>query len=140
VDSAGNVTCYAYDKLHRRLSATYPSGPNAAATPNKCFVYDAVLDGNTTSDLLGRLGEAYTTTSACSSTNLPTVITDEAFGYTARGELQDYYQSSPHSGGTYHVPMTYWANGLIEAFGPFLTEDQAGYVPDGEGRAGLGLA
>jgi RHS repeat-associated protein len=63
-------------------------------------------------------------------------VTDEGFGYSLRGELNTYYQSSPNSGGYYYIPITYWANGLIETFGPFLIEDELGYVPDGEGRAG----
>jgi len=136
VDSAGNVTCYTYDKLHRRLSITVVSGPNASATPNKCFVYDAALDGNSVANTKGRMAEAYTTTSACSSTTLPATSTDEAFGYTARGEISDLYESTPNSGGYYHIPVTYWPNGLIETFGPFLTEDKVGFTPDGEGRAG----
>lgn len=134
-DNAGNVTCSAYDAIHRKTALTYPKGPNAAATPNKCFVYDKVVDGKTVTNVLGELGEGYTTTSACSSTQLPTVITDEAFSYSARGELADYYQSSPNSGGYYSIPITYFANGLIQSFGSFLTEDQLGYMPDGEGRA-----
>ena len=136
VDNAGNVTCYTYDGLHRETSVTYPSGPNAAGTPNKCFVYDAAIDGNSVTNTKGRLVEAYTTSSACSATKLPTVITDEAFSYTARGEEANFYESTPNSGGYYSVPISYWANGLIETFGPFLAEAQSGYTPDGEGRAG----
>lgn len=127
-DNAGNVSCYAYDGLHRELSTTY-SGPNT--TTNRYFVYDAAtVNGQGMPNAKARMAEAYTATcSTCSK------VTDEGFGYTVRGELQDFYESTPHSAGYYHVPMTYWANGLIETFGPFLTEDQTGYVPDGEGRA-----
>ena len=39
--SAGNVTCYAYDALHRLTAVTYPSGSYAAVTPQKHFVYDS---------------------------------------------------------------------------------------------------
>jgi len=135
VDNAGNIACYTYDGLHRKTSVTYPFGPNVAGTPNKCFVYDAAIDGNAATNTKGRLAEGYTTTNACSSTTLPSVITDEAFSYTARGEQADFYESTPNSGGYYSVPISYWANGLIKTFGPFLTEDQSGYTPDGEGRA-----
>jgi RHS repeat-associated protein len=127
VDNAGNKTCYAYDGLHRELSATY-TGPNA--TTNRYFVYDAVsVNGQSMANAKGQLAEAYTATcQTCSK------VTDEGFGYTVRGELSDFYESTLHSGGYYHIPMTYWANGLVESFGPFLTEDQMGFIPDGEGR------
>jgi RHS repeat-associated protein len=129
VDNALNVTCYTYDGLHRKLSASY-SGPNTTA--NRYFVYDAAsVNGNSMANAKGRMAEAYTATSVTGSK-----ITDEGFGYTARGELSDFYESTPHSGDYYYVPMTYWANGLLETFGPFLTEDQMGFVPDSEGRAG----
>lgn len=128
VDNAGNTTCYAYDGLHRKLSATY-SGPNA--TTNRYFVYDAAsVNGQSVANAKGQLAEAYTATcQTCSK------VTDEGFGYTARGELSDFYESTANSVGYYHVPMTYWANGLLESFGPFLTEDQMGFIPDSEGRA-----
>ena len=129
IDANGNTTCEGYDGLHRVTSTTY-IGPNA--TTNRYFVYDAAtVNGQSIANAKGRLAEGYTAT--CSTC---TKGTDEGFGYTARGELSDFYESTPNSAGYYHVPMTYWANGLLETFGPFLTEDQAGYVPDGEGRAG----
>lgn len=128
-DNAGNVSCYSYDKLHRPLSTVY-SGPNA--TTNRYFVYDAAtVNGQSMANAKLRMAEAYT--AACSTCGK---ITDEGFGYSLRGEMADFYQSSPNSGGYYHVPLTYWANGLIKSFGQFLTEDQIGYIPDGEGRAG----
>ncbi len=128
VDNAGNVSCYTYDGLHRKLSTTY-SGPNA--TTNRYFVYDAAtVNGQSMTNAKGRLAEAYTATCASCSK-----VTDEGFSYTARGEVTNFYESTPHSAGYYSVPITYWANGLIQTFGPFLTEDQAGYIPDGEGRA-----
>ena len=40
VDAVGNVTCYAYDALHRVTSTTY-SGPYASVTPSRYFVYDS---------------------------------------------------------------------------------------------------
>lgn len=75
--------------------------------------------------------EGYTAT--CSTC---TKVTDAGFSYTVRGELSDFYESTPHSGGYYQIPMTYWANGLIETFGPFLSDPQLTYTPDGEGRIG----
>ncbi len=74
----------------------------------------------------GRLAEAYTGASK---------TTDLGFSYSARGEVTDVYQSSPHSGGYYHVTAGYWANGLLNT----LNLKLAGYPtwtynPDGEGR------
>jgi RHS repeat-associated protein len=131
VDAMGNITCYAYDALHRNTGITYPSGPYAASTSPKTFVYDAssLFSCTTGANLKGRLAEAYTGTSASK-------ITDLGYCYTPRGEISDVYESTPHSGGYYHVPMTYWANGLLNLAGPFLAERPAGYLPDGEGRAG----
>ncbi len=47
--------------------------------------------------------------------------------FNQRGDLANLYESTPHSAGYYSVPMTYWANGLLETFGPFLNEDQIGF-------------
>lgn len=106
VDMVGNVACFAYDALHRATSITY-SGPYAANTPNKYFVYDAatvnsvaMVNGKT------RLVEAYTAT-----TQTGTKITDAGFSYSARGEVSDVYQSTSHSSGYYHVNQTYWPHG-----------------------------
>src|SRR5207244_2399021 len=53
--------------------------------------------------------------------------------YSARGELADRYESTPHSGGYYHVATTYWANGAVQTLSgvglPTLT-----YGTDGQGR------
>lgn len=106
LDNAGNTTCYTYDALHRTLSLTYPSGPNASATAQKYFVYDsATVNGTAMSNAKSRLAEAYT----CSS--CPTKITDIGFSYSGRGEISDTYESTPHSGGYYHLTQTYWPYG-----------------------------
>jgi len=106
VDAVGNVTCTAYDVLHRVTAITYPSGSYAAVTPVKHFVYDsATVNGTVMTYVKGRLAEAYTCTGACS-----TKITDEGFSYTVRGEVSDLYESTPNSSGYYHVSAQYWAN------------------------------
>lgn len=134
-DAAGNVTCYAYDALHRNTGITYPSGPNSGNSPNKCFVYDAAIDSETVTNTKARLAEAYTTTSSCSNTTLPTTVTDEAFSYTVRGEVAKVYESTPHSGGYFWVTQGYWANGVRGA-----ETNNLGNLPgftdgvDGEGR------
>jgi RHS repeat-associated protein len=128
-DANGNTSCYTYDGLHRILSTSY-SGPNP--TSNRYFIYDtATVSGQVMANARGKVAEAYTATCpTCSK------VTDEGFSYSARGELAAFYETTPHSSGYYSVPMTYWENGLLKTFGPFLTEFKVGYNPDGEGRAG----
>ena len=129
VDAAGNVTCYAYDALHRDIAITYPSGPNAAATSPRYFVYDgATVNSVAMANPKGRLAEAYTGPNTAK-------ITDLGFSYSARGEVTDTYESTPRSGGYYQVSATYWANGTLNT----LLSNLAGlphwtYTPDGEGR------
>jgi len=105
VDNAGNVTCYQYDAMHRVTMISY-AGPNAAATPNKGFVYDAF---NGAVNAKGRLAVVYTCNPASCSTSW---LTSELFSYSARGEIVDFYQATPHSGGAYHLTQTYWNHGL----------------------------
>ena len=83
---------------------------------------------------LGRLAEAYTCTGTCTSK-----ITDEGFSYSVRGELADIYESTPNSGGYYHVNGTYWASGLLDTLNAYSSNSNSliptiTYVPDGEGR------
>ncbi len=103
VDPQGTTTCFTYDALHRNTSITY-SGGYASVTPNKYFVYDAAtVNGTLMTNVRARLAEAYTGSSK---------TTDLGFSYTARGEVSDVYESTPNSGGYYHVNQTYWAHGL----------------------------
>jgi RHS repeat-associated protein len=107
VDAVGNTTCFAYDILHRKTSATY-SGPYSGVTPNKYFVYDAATVNSVAMvKAKTRLAEAYTAT-----TQAGTKITDLGFSYSTRGETSDTYESTPHSSGYYHLTETYWASGL----------------------------
>ncbi len=79
-DAAGNVTCYAYDSLHRLKDVTYPTGSYASVTAQKHFVYDAAtVNSVVMSNAKARLAEAYTGTSGSK-------ITDLGFSYSARGE------------------------------------------------------
>lgn len=129
VDSLGNVTCKSYDQLHRLTAITYPSGTYSSFTPAKYYVYDsATVNGVTMANAKSRLAEAYTGASTSK-------ITDQGFSYTARGEISDFYQSTPSSGGYYHISQTYWPSGVPDQLGsnivgfPTFT-----YLPDGEGR------
>lgn len=128
-DAVGNVTCDAYDSLHRPTAITYPSGSYASVTPAKHFVYDAAtVNSLSMSNVKARMAEAYTCTGSCTSK-----ITDEGFSYTTRGETSDVYESTPNSGGYYHINETFWANSApnqLTAPGlPTIT-----LTPDGEGR------
>jgi RHS repeat-associated protein len=132
VDAAGNVTCFAYDALHRPTNVIVSSGLYASVTPKKYLVYDgATLSGTAMANAKGRLAEAYTCFSPCSSK-----LTDEFFSYTVLGQISDTYQSTPHSSVYYHVTTTYWPNGAVKQLSntnltglPTIT-----YGVDGEGR------
>jgi RHS repeat-associated protein len=135
VDAAGNTICSTYDKLHRKLTTTYPSGIYATATPQKHFVYDAAtINTSPTHTAMtntpARLAEAYTCFSPCSSK-----LTDIGLSYTVRGETSDVYESTPNSGGFYyHSTQTYWANRGLNQLTGNLALPTITYGPDGEGR------
>jgi len=129
IDAVGNTTCYFYDALHRVTSTTY-SGSYASRTPAKCYVYDgATVNSQTMANAKGRLAEAYTAASCPNGTK----TTDIGMSYSARGEVTDVWESTPHSGGYYHANASYWANGALNTLSglglPTLT-----YSADGEGR------
>ena len=127
VDAVGNVTCYAYDALHRVTGITYPSGSYSSSTPAKTFVYDVAPTGFTIPYPKGRLTEAYTGNKT----------TDLVFNYSARGEIIDVWESTPHSGGYYHASASYWANGALNVLNPLNNTSvlpTITYGVDGEGR------
>ena len=129
VDAVGNTICFAYDALHRVTSITYPSGSYASVTPGRYFVYDsATVDSVAMINVKSRMAEAYTCFSPCS-----TKVTDIGLSYTARGEVSDVYESTPHSGGYYHSSASYWANGVISVLNGALGY-WTNYSVDGEGR------
>ena len=134
-DAANNVTCYAYDSLHRPTAITYPSGPYSSTTPQKHYVYDAVtVNSIAVSNTKGRLAEAYTCTGNCT-----TKTTDLWYSYSKRGEVTDSYEVTPHSGGTYHLTQSYWEHGALKALAglpglPTITYGAA----DGTGLDGAG--
>ncbi len=128
VDTAGNVTCYSYDLLHRLTAVTHPTGPNS--TPAKQFVYDAAtVNGSSMSNAKGKMAEAYTCTGSCTSK-----ITDLGFSYSVRGEATDLYESTPHSGAYYHITNAYWANGAVKSLSGIPGITTITHTPDGEGR------
>jgi RHS repeat-associated protein len=134
IDPVGNTTCYKYDALHRNTSVTY-SGTYAANSPSKYFVYDtATVNSVAMLNAKTRLAEAYT----CTPAQCPTTkITDIGFSYSARGEVTDVYESTPHSGNTgatyNHTSAQFWPSRALNTLsGPGLPTLTFG--PDGEGR------
>ena len=132
IDPSLNTICHYYDLLHREIYTTY-AGPNSSNV-SKYFVYDAAtVNGVAMTNAEGHMAEVYT----CAGSNpppCPSKLTDEGFGYDARGQMSDYYQSSPNSGGYYHLKATRWDDGQIEtASGVGLPTLTFGTL-DGEGR------
>jgi RHS repeat-associated protein len=135
-DAKGNVTCYTYDGMHRVTNLAY-SGPDSASSPTKTFVYDsATFNGTAMSNPKGRRVEAYTGASGAK-------VTDEFFSYSARGELTDVWQCTPHSGTNgcasvsnyYHLTTAYWANGAVSSLGNnIIGLPSQSYGVDGMGR------
>jgi len=127
VDASGNTSCYAHDALHRVTQVSYPSGPNASATPTKTFVFDAAtVDGVAMQNVAGKLAEAYTGSR----------LTDLGFSYPAANgaEEADWYQQSPSTGGSWLVSKLQQTPGgapLSLALPQLAT---VSYSLDGEGR------
>ena len=133
-DANGQSTCYQNDALHRLAAVG-----NSATSACKRFFYDNSLgvlgsrpSGVSISNGLGRLVEAETDTCVFPVTQ-SSIITDEWFSYSARGEVTDFWESTPHSGTYYHPTHAYWASGALKTFWisslPSIT-----YNVDGEGR------
>jgi len=130
-DAMGNVTCLTYDTLHRITSMTYPTGPYASTMAKRFYIYDsATVNGATMANVKTRLAEAYTCTT-CPGTK----ITDLGFSYSARGELVDVYQSSPHSAGYYHTTAAYYPNGALNSLSGVPGQSAWTFGVDAEGRA-----
>jgi len=60
--------------------------------------------------------------------------TDIGFSYTSRGEPSDVYESTPHSGGYYHVAEQFWANGAAKQVTGLASLPTFTFNVDGEGR------
>src|SRR5262249_5361392 len=59
------------------------------------------------------------------------------FSYTPRGEVSDFFQSTPHSSGWLHSTATYCANGALASLTGYTNGTQnysATWNVDGEGR------
>jgi hypothetical protein len=107
-DAAGNVSCETFDIQGRLLTEIYPSGPNAAATPSKTYVYDtdATFTCPNGANQKDRLAEMYAGPSTAK-------LTDTGYCYSKRGDLTDVFEVTSHSGGYFHTQATYWPDGSI---------------------------
>jgi len=139
IDAVGNSVCYSYDALHRPTSITYPSGSYSSSTASKYFVYPSTssttIAGFTLNNTAGRMAEAYTCTSSCTSKT-----TDELFSYSPRGETTDVYELTPHSSGSYyHTTAAYWPHGALQSLGGIPSVPTIYYgASDGSGLDGEG--
>jgi RHS repeat-associated protein len=132
-DANGNAVCPHFDVLHR-LHDVASSGPNSGYC--KRYRYDFTSNGwagtppsgITVSNIEARLMEA--ATDNCTGTTL----TDEWFSYTARGQMSNSYQSTPHSSGYYNTTATYWPNGAPDQLSGVPGLTAITYSLDGEGR------
>jgi YD repeat-containing protein len=126
-NAAGTAACYSsYDALDRVGTIIYPS----TSTPSQKFVYDtATVNGVSMNTAKTRLARAYTCIGTCSS-----VITDLGFSYSPTGQTTDVYESTPNSGGYYHLSKNYYPNGVAQAFGGMPGIPTITYGVDGKGR------
>jgi RHS repeat-associated protein len=135
-DANGTNSCNWYDSLHRLIAVQTNRGVDGC----KRFVYDITTgvlgsppSGVSVSNVLGRLAEVETDTCAWPITQ-SSIITDEWFSYTSRGEISDEYEATQHSGGYYHVAEAYWANGVPSQLSGLAGLPTISYGVDGEGR------
>ena len=139
-DANGNHVCYWYnDPLHRLTDVG--NNHQSATSPVLRFRYDnsagvngAYPPGISPQYYYGRMVEA--------ETDSGTTLTDEWFSYNARGDQTDSWESTPNSGGWYHVANNYAANGPVSTrngyFGTGTTtpfSNSFAYSFDGEGRS-----
>jgi YD repeat-containing protein len=134
-DNAKIYTDYGYDSVHRLVGFD-------ASVSNSCtgFYYDSETTpaGVTVNNSEGRMVEAYTN-SACNGRG--SLVNEEWFSYSPRGDITDVYESTPNSGGYYHVNESYYVNGLPQVLNFYnsaatLIMPTITYVPEGEGRVG----
>jgi RHS repeat-associated protein len=129
VDAKGNVVCFAYEASTGKLSTI-----NANGTFCKHFFYDGSSGftgvkppGIIVNNPYDHLVEA--ATSDCAGH----LKTDEWFSYDSRGQMTDFWESTPHSGGYYHTTATYSANMSVASIGgiPGFTTETYGLDADG---------
>jgi RHS repeat-associated protein len=131
VDSAGNVTCFTYDSLHRVLTAKVVSGTYASVTPVMNYVYDRAAYGSTAmQNTQGNLAEAFTGTSSSKTTDLYFSNSYSGSG----GMVSQVWEATPNSNGYFLTTDSYYANGALGARTTSYGAPSMSYGLDGEGR------
>jgi RHS repeat-associated protein len=130
-DNVGVYTCYGYDALNRLQGLLNTANTNCVG-----YTYDSATPpaGVTVQNTKGRLVSAYTN-SACNGRN--SVVVDEWFSYSPRGELTDVYEATPHSGGYYHTSAAYWPSGTLQTLSGIPSVPTLYYGASNNGGAGL---
>jgi RHS repeat-associated protein len=132
-DNAGVSICYGYDGLHRLVGFGPSNNTNCTG-----FQYDSATPptGVSVQNTQGRMVEAYTNSTCNGHAN---IVTDKWFSYSPRGEVTDIYESTPNSGGYYHITKTYWPDGSLASLGGFPGVPTIYYgASDGSGLDGEG--
>ena len=111
MDANGDWTCYNYDALHRVTDVGHNN--QSATNPCKRFRYDntsgvlgSIPSGVSVSNVMGRLVEVETDTYAAWPITQSSIITDEWFSHTARGEVSDVSTAPTIKHAI--MPMTIW--------------------------------
>jgi RHS repeat-associated protein len=133
-DAVGNCVAQFYDLFHRVTDVGSPGACKRFRYDNTNGVLGSKPSGVVVNNVLGRLVEAETDTCAWPITQ-SSIITDEWFSHTARGEVSDLYEWTLHSGGYYHVSESYFANGVPSQMSSNISGlPTFTYGVDGEGR------
>jgi RHS repeat-associated protein len=139
-DANNIATYFNYDGLHRLTDeGNYVNGAWVSGSCRR-FRYDnsqgvagSIPASVTISNAMGNMVEAET--DSCNPYPPTAPITDEWFSYSARGELTDVYELTPHSGGVYyHTTAAYAANGALASLSGIPGYTAITYGFDGEGR------
>jgi RHS repeat-associated protein len=133
MDAVGNVTCLTYDSLHRIITSNVVSGPYAAATPGKLFVYDSAsvpdpggtLVTATTNDGAGQIAAAYTCNGPCPASP---IITTEVYSYDAIERPVTFWESAGTGDNFMITSESYFPNGAINSLG-LTTQPQKDSLP-----------
>jgi RHS repeat-associated protein len=126
-DNAGNITCYTYDGLHRRLNTTVVAGPYASVTPQTHFVYDtASLSGVAMQNAKGNVAEAYTCTGTCATKLTDIYLTSYAIPQTGQS-VNGIWEATPNSTGYYHTQTVANANGSLASMSATLGTTSIGF-------------
>ena len=138
-DANNNCVMRYYDALHRLTDVGDVQECLRFRYDNTGGVLGSKPSGVSVSNTLGRMAEAETDTCASPITQ-STILTDEWFSYTARGETSDSYESTRHSGTYYHVNQTYWPNRAPNVLSGNIGLPTLTYGVDGEGRTSTASA